>query len=310
MNKLTARDTSIGHRAGTATARRPMLPRLVIAQAFAQAFAIFATLAIWPATANAQKIDSATPPAPSTAAKVEPATNSGSTFDINVSASVTSDYNYRGYTLSDHRPSASTNWEATYNIFFAGINAASVQMPLLSQIQTTSYGGIRPVFGNLTVETGVGYFSYPGIPIDISYPEYYFAPSYALTPKLNVGVNIYYAPDYSRTGAWENYDSVTAKYTFDSGLSVSGELGRQSFSTTKANALAPAVKLPDYTYWNFGFAYNYKVLTFDLRYFSTTLSKQDCNLITGTAPLGAGSNGCTPAIIGTLSWSANLSGLK
>ena len=110
--------------------------------------------------------------------------NSGSTFDINASASVTSDYNYRGYTLSDHRPSASTNWEATYNIFFAGINAASVQMPMLSQIQTTSYGGIRPVFGNLTVETGIGYFSYPGSPIDISYPEYYIAPSYALTPKL------------------------------------------------------------------------------------------------------------------------------
>jgi uncharacterized protein (TIGR02001 family) len=311
MNKLTARDTSIGHRAGTATpwhkTWRPMLGRFVIAQALA----IFATLAIWPTAANAQKIDSATPPAPSTAAKVEPATNSGSTFDINVSASVTSDYNYRGYTLSDHRPSASTNWEATYNIFFAGINAASVQMPMLSQIQTTSYGGIRPVFGNLTVETGVGYFSYPGSPIDISYPEYYIAPSYALTPQLNVGVNIYYAPDYSRTGAWENYDSVTAKYTFgDTGLSVSGELGRQSFGTTKPTALAAAVKLPDYTYWNFGFAYNYKVLTFDLRYFATTLSKQDCNLITGTAPLGMGSNSCTPAIIGTLSWSANLSGLK
>lgn len=302
MNKLTAQDTSNGYRAGTAPKWRPMPRGLVLT--------ILAILAVWPAAANAQKIDSATPPAPSTAAKVEPTTNSGSTFDINASASVTSDYNYRGYTLSDHRPSASTNWEATYNIFFAGINAASVQMPMLSQIQTTSYGGIRPVFGNLTVETGIGYFSYPGSPIDISYPEYYIAPSYALTPKVNVGVNIYYAPDYSRTGAWENYASVTAKYTFNSGLSVSGELGHQSFGTTKPTALAAALKLPDYTYWNFGFAYTYKVLTFDLRYFDTTLSKQNCNLITGTAPVGAGSNGCTPAIIGTLSWSANLSGLK
>jgi uncharacterized protein (TIGR02001 family) len=302
MNRLTAQDTCIGYCAGMAR----MLRGLIIAQVIA----IVAALAIWPVAANAQKIDSATPPAPSTAAKVEPATNSGSTFDINASASVTSDYNYRGYTLSDHRPSASTNWEATYNIFFAGINAASVQMPMLSQIQTTTYGGIRPVFGNLTVETGVGYFSYPGSPIDISYPEYYIAPSYALTSKLNVGVNIYYAPDYSRTGAWENYDSITAKYTFDSGVSISGEFGRQSFGTTKPTALAAAVKLPDYTYWNFGFAYTYKVLTFDLRYFDTTLSKQNCNLITGTAPVGAGSNSCTPAIIGTLSWSANLSGLK
>jgi uncharacterized protein (TIGR02001 family) len=270
----------------------------------------FAGVAILPAAASAQQLDSATPPAPSTAAKTQPAKDSGSGFDVNAGASITSDYNYRGYTQSDHKPSASASFEATYNIFFAGINAASVQMPLLGRTELTNYAGIRPVFGSLTVETGVGYYTYPGGTIDISYPEYYIAPSYALTSKLTVSVNVYYSPDYSRTGAWENYDSVNVKYTFDSGLSVSGELGRQSFGTTRPTALAAAVKLPDYTYWNAGFAYTYKVLTFDLRYFATTLSKQDCNLITGTAPIGAGSNSCTPALIGTLSWSTNLSGLK
>jgi uncharacterized protein (TIGR02001 family) len=303
MNGLTARDsTHIGHRAGTPQNWLPMLCAAIIA--------IVVALAILPPAASAQQFDSATPPAPSTAAKTQPPKDSGSTFDINAGASVTSDYNYRGYTQSDHRPSASASFEATYNIFFAGINAASVQMPLLSQIELTDYAGIRPVFGSLTVETGIGYFTYPGSPIDISYPEYYIAPSYALTPKLTVGVNFYYAPDYSRTGAWENYDSVNAKYTFDSGLSISGELGRQSFGTTRATALASAIKLPDYTYWNFGFSYTYKVVTFDLRYFATTLSKQNCNLITGTAAPGMGSNSCDPAIIGTLSWSTNLSGSK
>lgn len=271
---------------------------------------VAAIIAIVPAAASAQNADSATPPAPSTTARAEPAKESASTFDVNINGSLTSDYNYRGYTLSDHRPSASTNIEATYNIFFAGINGASVQMPMLSQFQMTNYAGIRPVFGKLTVESGIAYFSYPGSSIDISYPEIYVAPSYALTSKLTVGLNAYYAPDYSRTGAWENYDSISAKYTFDSGLSVSGELGRQSFGTTSATPVAAAVKLPDYTYWNFGFSYTYKVLTFDLRYFATTLSKQSCNLITGTAPAGMGSNGCEPAIIGTLSWNTSLSGLK
>jgi uncharacterized protein (TIGR02001 family) len=269
-----------------------------------------AILGVVPAAAGAQQLDSATPPAPSTTARPEVAKDSGSSFDVNIGASLTSDYNYRGYTLSDHRPSASTNIEATYKIFFAGLNAASVQMPMLSQFQMTNYAGIRPKFGLLTVETGVAYFSYPGSTIDVSYPEFYVAPSYALTPKLTVGVGAYYAPDYSRTGAWENYDSINAKYTFDSSLSVSGELGRQSFGTTTATPFVAAYKLPDYTYWNLGFSYTYKVLTFDLRYFATTLSKQSCNLITGTAPPGAGSNGCEPAIIGTLSWSADLSGLK
>jgi uncharacterized protein (TIGR02001 family) len=260
--------------------------------------------------ANAQQAGSATPPAPSTAAMPAPRTDTASKFDVSVTAAITGDYNYRGYTLSDHKPSVSTNFEATYNILFAEVTADSVQIPMLSQLQMTDYAGIRPVFGPLTVETGVAYYSYPGSAIDISYPEYYVAPSYALTSRFTIGVNAYYAPDYSRTGAWENFDSINAKYTFDSGLAISGELGRQSFGTTKATATDAAHKLPDYTYWNLGFSYTYKALTFDLRYYATTLSKQSCFLITGTGQAALGSNGCEPAVIATLSWNTGLSGLK
>ena len=201
---------------------------------------------------KAQQADSATPPAPSTTTRPAPPKDATSAFDVNFGAAITSDYNYRGYTLSDHRPSASSNIEATYNIFFAGVNTASVDMPKLSQFQMTNYVGIRPTFGQLTVEAGIAYYSYPGSAIDISYPEYYVAPTYALTPKLTVGVSAYFAPDYSRTGAWENYNAVQAKYTLDSGLSFSGELGRQGFGTTTATPSSPAYKLPDYTYWNLG----------------------------------------------------------
>src|SRR5277367_3282941 len=82
-----------------------------------------------PPAANAQQMaqqlaqqiapqsDSATPPAPSTATRPDPPKGTTSVFDVNVGASITSDYNYRGYTLSDHRASTSTNIEATYNIF-------------------------------------------------------------------------------------------------------------------------------------------------------------------------------------------------
>jgi uncharacterized protein (TIGR02001 family) len=260
--------------------------------------------------ANAQLADSATPPAPSTAVMPAPRTDTASKLDVNVTASITSDYIYRGYTLSNHEPSVSTNFEATYNILFADVTADSVQIPMLSQLQMTDYAGIRPVFGPMTVETGVAYYSYPGSAIDISYPEYYVAPSYAVTSKFTIGVGAYYAPDYSRTGAWENFDSINAKYTFDSGFAISGEVGRQGFGTTKATAMDAAHKLPDYTYWNLGLSYTYKALTFDLRYFATTLSKQSCFLITGTGQAAAGSNGCDPALVATLSWNTSLSGLK
>jgi uncharacterized protein (TIGR02001 family) len=267
-----------------------------------------AALGLDPPAASAQSAGAN--PQPNTTTPAPAAAATASTFDASVTGSLTSDYNYRGYTLSNHGPSVATTFEATYNIWFASINSASVRMPRLSQYQMTDYAGIQPVFGALTFEAGVEYFAYPGSPIDISYLEYYVAPAYAVTPNLTLGLNVYYAPDYSGSGAWENYNSVTAKYTFDSGLSFSGELGRQSFGVTKPNADSPAVKLPLYTYWNLGFSYVYKVLTFDLRYYASTLSRQSCYLITGTGSPETGSNGCDPAIIATLSWNGNLSNVK
>ncbi len=233
-----------------------------------------------------------------------------STFDSKFAAAVTSDYNYRGYTLSDHLPSVSANIEATYNVLFASVNTASVQMPDLSHFQMTDTLGVRRAFGPLMVETGGAIYSYPGAANDPSYAEVYVSPSYTATKQLTVGLNVFYAPDYYRMGAWENYDSLTAKYEIGWGLSLSAELGRQFFGTTHPTAGSPGVALPDYTYGNAGFSYTYKSLTFDLRYHATTLSKQSCFLITGTGSAAGGSNGCDPAVIATLSWNASLSEVK
>ena len=244
-------------------------------------------------------------------ALVLPATaQPSSAFDAKFAAALTSDYNYRGYTLSDHLPSVSANVEATYNILFASVNTASVQMPDLSHFQMTDTLGLRQAFGALLVETGGAIYSYPGGANDPSYAEVYVSPSYTVTKQLTVGLNVYYAPDYYRMGAWENYDSLTAKYDVGSGLSFSAELGHQFFGTTRATALSSAVALPDYTYGNAGFSYTYKSLTFDLRYHATTLSKQSCFLITGTGSAAGGSNGCDPAVIATLSWNAGLADVK
>jgi uncharacterized protein (TIGR02001 family) len=313
--------SALGHKRARIDMKEPRVPDVIYSddrarervQRFARLRAagalVMAIASALRSQANAQEAASA-PPARSTASVPAPGTDTASKFDVSVAASITSDYNYRGYTLSGHKPSVSTNFEATYNILFAAIDAASVQIPMLSHLQMTDYAGIRPVFGPITVETGVAYYSYPGSVIDTSYPEYYVAPKYALSSKFTIGVNVYYAPDYSRTGAWENFDSIDAKYTFDTGLAISGELGRQSFGTTKATAMDAAHKLPDYTYWYLGFSYSYKALKFDLRYFATTLSKQSCFLITGTGQAAAGSNGCNPALVATLSWNTSLSGLK
>lgn len=236
-------------------------------------------------------------------------TDSDATFDAKFNAALTSDYNYRGYTLSNHLPSVSSNVELDYSIFFTSVNGASVQFPGLSHFQMTNTVGLRPVFDKLTIESGVGYYSYPVSTVDESYAELYLSPSYVID-KLTLGVNFYYAPSYYRTGAWENYNSITSKYDLGSGWQLSGELGRQGFGTTNPTARSPPVKLPDYVYGNIGVTYTYKSLAFDVHLHATTLSKQSCFLITGTGSATGGSNGCDPAIVGTVTWSTTASELK
>jgi uncharacterized protein (TIGR02001 family) len=228
------------------------------------------------------------------------------TFDAKFSAALTSNNIFRGYTLSNNMPSASGNVEASYAIFFASLNGASVQIPQLSQFQLASAIGLRPKFGSLTLEAGFAYYTYPQSARDLSYGEIYLSPSYEITSKLTLGLSVYYGPDYYRSGAWENYDAVTGKYDFGQGLVLSAELGRQSFGTTSNT---PPIKLPDYIYGNIGATYTYRALSFDLRFHGTTLSRQSCFLITGTGS-PAGSNGCQPTVVGTVSWNGAWSEIK
>ena len=130
----------------------------------------------------------------------------------------------------------------------------------LSDFQLTNTIGLRPTFGKTTVEFGFAYYSYPRSAEDLSYGEMYIAPTYGVTSKLTLGLDVHYGPNYYRRGAWENYDSFSGKYNFGHGLTLSGELGRQSFGTTDDR---PPIKLPDYIYGNFGATYTYKSLSFD-----------------------------------------------
>jgi uncharacterized protein (TIGR02001 family) len=230
-------------------------------------------------------------------------------FDMTFGTRVTSDYNYRGYTLSDHLPSVSAYFEATYGPIFAGLEANTVRLAGLPPIQMTYSAGVRPKFGAATFEFGGRYYNDPGSGGVIDYPEFFFRPSYAFTPRLTVGVDLNYAPDYIRSGAWETYFSTNAKYALSDSFNLSGEVGLQQFGPVSAGARS-AQGLPTYGYGNIGVAYIHKIATVDLRFHATTLSKQECFLITGSGDATSGSNGCGPAIILSFSLDSSLSTLR
>ena len=237
-------------------------------------------------------------------------------WDFATGAGIVSDYLFRGVTQSNHKPSFSAYLEPRYNVnsnlqVYAGIAYNTIRFANDAQAEIDFYGGIRPTFGKLALDVGIWYYYYPGgncyatatfgcvaplangnfIKKDVSFWEVYFKPTYNFSDAFALGATLFYTPSFLNSGAAGTYLSGTAKYTFPAfsngaAMYVSGELGRQWLGTSDSfygllgTANGPGIKYVDYTTWNMGLGWTYKVFTVDLRYTDTDLSKGDCNAFT------------------------------
>jgi uncharacterized protein (TIGR02001 family) len=261
-------------------------------------------------------------------------------WDVATGAGVVSDYVFRGITQSNHKPSFGAYLEPRYNFSanlqaYAGIAYNTIRFPNDANSEIDFYGGIRPTIGKLALDVGVWYYYYPGghcyhnalfgcsgtlgngnvVKANMSFWEVYFKPTYNVTDAFALGANLFYTPSFMSSGAPGTYLSGTVKYTFPAmknGVTfyTSGEFGRQWLGTTDsfygllATPGTPGINYADYNTWNLGLGWTWKVLTVDLRYTDTDLSKGNCNAFTsdhtatGIAdvtpinPSGAGSNWC------------------
>jgi len=234
---------------------------------------------------------------------------------------------------AETRYNVNSNWQVYW-----GSQYWAVTLPTNPTCECDLYGGIRPTIGPLAFDFGFIYYWYPkerqhvtGIPApfpafpngnstldDTDYWEVYGKVSWEVVKdKFAVGANFYYSPSWLNTGAYGAYGSVTAKFTGPSfrnpfpfglvdeiGWYISGELGHYWLGTTDLVpfVFSPAVNLPDYTTWNIGLAFTWKVFTLDLRYYDTDLSKVECNILTGdpnafVTPAGNASKWCNATFI-------------
>ena len=258
-----------------------------------------------------------------------------SMFDFAAGGKLMTDYNFRGISQSDRKPSGTAYFEGRFNLnetfqFYVATQAWAVKLPTDPSAEVDLYGGVRATFGAFAFDVGVMRYWYPGettysfangYPADwvksADFTEVYGKGTYTFNEMFTFGANIFYSPNWLNTGAYGTYLSGTAKVTLPYDFSVSGELGRYFLGTT--DSFYAFTKLPDYTYWNIGLTYTYKVASLDLRYHDTNLSKAQCSLITGNnsslAPLGMGngsnsSNWCSAAFIATLSFDITGANLK
>jgi uncharacterized protein (TIGR02001 family) len=277
-------------------------------------------------------------------------------WDIAWGGAVMSDYNFRGISQSDRGPSATAYFEPRYNVskdlqFYVGVAGSAVKLPTDPSAEIDFYGGVRPTFGPLALDLGFIYYYYPrerqvdGINVfppaanpaattlaNTDFWEVYAKATYTFNDQFSVGGNVYYSPSWLNTGASGTYASGTFKWVTpwkwgDVGVYISGELGHYWIGTMDFNPIAYAIPFdfPDYTTWNIGLAFTYKVFTLDLRYYDTDLSKTNCYLLTtdqtsnvgipgGTGPFnnpfGARSKWCDPAFVAKLSFDMTLDSLK
>jgi uncharacterized protein (TIGR02001 family) len=246
-------------------------------------------------------------------AHAEEATDANSTADqskVTVGATLMSDYIYRGISYSGHQPAVAAYVDAQQGWLYGYTNFNSVRFSTSPAVEVTVAAGIRPTLGPFEFDIGAAYYYYPGeLGPDLSnYWEAHATLSHKVTDKLAWGPTIAYAPDVWQTGAWGVYAAGTLAYELPSeflptglGWSLSLDFGRWMFGPTSAgggvSAAGGGLALPSFNNWHAGLTFSYQVFKLGLNYTDTSLSKENCYVLTGdlgAVPGGVGNPGNNP----------------
>jgi hypothetical protein len=283
-------------------------------------------------------------------------------WDVVVTTALMSDYNFRGITQSNHKPSVQGGFELRANLTpafqaYIGTSGESIDFPNSAAAEIDFYGGFRPTFDKLALDFGVWYYYYPGgncyspvasscdsnfsgsfVPptqltlapfspftagnvtkANDSFIEGYAKATYTFNDQWAVGVQEWYSPSVINTGAWGWYTTGNLTYTAPSawfqngiGMYVSGDVGYWDLGTS--DTFYGSTAYTSYLNWDAGIGFTWKVLTLDLRYYDTNLSKSQCDAftsaqnagfasgnVTGQNPSGGGTNWCSAWFIAKLS---------
>jgi uncharacterized protein (TIGR02001 family) len=297
-------------------------------------FAVLAGVAVSPAVAADMVVKAPTQPL--------------SQWDVAMTGGLMSDYNFRGVTQSNHRPSAEIGFEPRYDFTsalqgYAGISGESIDLPNRAAAEIDFYAGIRPTFGKLALDFGVWDYYYPAgqcfnasafcgpgaaplpngnlVKADLSYYEGYGKATYTLNDNFEFGGSIWGSPSVLNSGAYGVYYTGNVTLTAPEGLLphgigsyVSADAGWWQLGTT--DAFYGSIPLPSYANWDAGVAFTWKELTLDLRYYQSNLTPVQCNVFTSdqtATPNGGGvlaSNWCGAAFIAKLSIETSILALK
>ncbi|GLQ45337.1 exported protein [Dyella lipolytica] len=138
------------------------------------------------------------------------------------SATLVSDYRFRGVSLSDDRPSAQLafDYDLPASGWYAGGVMSTVRLDPTQAAQLLGYAGFaQRLLPDLSWEAGVRYTGFTG------HESYAYAETYVgLTYKQLVG-RVYYAPDYFNAGYPALYAELNDSHTLSGPWYVFGHVG-------------------------------------------------------------------------------------
>ena len=169
-----------------------------------------------------------------------------SPWDVAITAALMTDYNFRGITQSNHRPSTQAGFELRYTVnpqwqYYAGISGESIDFPNRAAAEIDFYGGVRPTFNKLALDFGVWYYYYPGgecfngdvttpcnpngtnafpgtslpngnvVKANVSFIEGYGKATYTFNDQWAAGIQEWYSPNVLNSGAdgWYSTGNIT-----------------------------------------------------------------------------------------------------
>ena len=228
------------------------------------------------------------------AALAVPAQAGDNQLALSATTAFTTDYIFRGVSLSSNGPAAQPEFDITYGMFYAGMWGSNIN-PGGDGIEIDYYAGIAPKWNwnssSVTFNIGGLLYTYPGA-TDLDYFELKTGATWA-SGSWGVSVTNYWSPDNFQLGTQSNAIEGGVGYTFNSKLfnfftpTVSGLVGYQGFEHTNI--------LPDYTYWNAGLTLGFlEHWSADIRYWDTTYNEVECFTNTGVR------SACDGRVVGTL----------
>lgn len=199
------------------------------------------------------------------------ATAEGALDKENFSANVayTTDYLFRGISLSDDDAAVSGGFDWGYSGFYLGTWASSISPVETETVETDFYGGYGGEFNGISYSLDAIYYYYPGEAgaptVDLDYWEfggslgYTFAASYEPT----IGVSMMYSPDFfGETG-----DAVATTGTLD--LSLPYDLGL-SFHYGYQDLQKSKVGISGYSYYGVDLSKSLSIFDFTVGYSDTS----------------------------------------